>query len=230
MRRAIVRPTATLVGLLAVVLLALSSREAVAGTLSYTATSDAYAESPTGNGTYSVLNSNPAGDLVIRQIAGVVQDVALMSFDLSSLPTNATITGVSFNFYEQVETTNVGRDVNIEGFGGSVPLTLGDATASATVLGQYDNVALGTGNQSLSLSLSAFQGLLTSGSALKIRLQGTQDGTNTGIASLGESGFFISPQLVITTASVPEPSFLAMIAGAGLVGLIGRGLRRRAAR
>jgi hypothetical protein len=232
MQRTIVRVPRTVAGLLSLALLVASSGEAAADSLTFTAGSNGFAESPSGNGNYSLFSLNPTGNLVIRQIVGTVQDVALMSFDLSGLPTNAVITGASFDFQETVLTTNVGRVVDIEGFASTAPLSSAGATAPATLLGQYDNVAVGLGPQSIGLSLSALQGVLTSGSEIDIRLRGDADGVNTAIASLFAANLTHTapPQLVVTFTAAPEPSSLAMIAGAGLVGLLGYGCRRHPAR
>jgi hypothetical protein len=219
-------------GLWALAVMTISAGEVDAGILPLTATSNATAESPTGNGTYSVLFTGNITDLVVRQFPSTVQDVALMLFDLTSVPKNVTITGVSFGFQEVVETTNLGRVVDIEGFTPSGPLSLADATSQGTLLGQYDNVALGLGVHSVALSTSGFLGVPTFGNSIGIRLQGDVDGVNTAISSLFAATSFgqAPPQLFITFAPVPEPSSLSMIVTAGLVGLIGYRWRRSARR
>ncbi len=201
-----------------------------AGSLTFTATSNGYAESPNGNGDYTSLASDPAGNLVVRQFPGAVQDVALMTFDLSSLPANATITGVAFEFYESVETGNSGTVVGIDGYSTtSSAVMLGDATAAGTQLGQYDNVSLGVGVHSVSLSSSDLLGLVSSGGLVGIRLQGVQDNVNTAISSIYAGTHFagqIPPQLVVTF-SVPEPSAAMMLGTSAVAGFFGfAGLRR----
>jgi len=230
-RHVISRPAWGATCLLALAVFAMVPQRVAAGSVTLTATSDGWAESPTGNGVYSGLFSGANGDLVIRNIPATVQDVALMTFDLSNLPKNVTITGASFSFTESVVTTNPGTVVDIEGYTTPNYVALADATTSATQVGQYDSVALGLGPHAVSVSASTLLGLVSSNGGLGIRLQGVVD-VNTAIVSLEGAPIFNQPppQLVITFASVPEPSTAVLLATAGLVGLIGYGWRHRLAR
>jgi hypothetical protein len=203
-------------------------RGAAGGFMSFTTYSDGWAQSPTGNGTFTVLNTG-AGviDLPVDQVTGTVMDVALMNFDLSTLPANATITGASFVFATTVITANPSRTVDIEGFSTTGSVNLVDATAAGTLLGSYDSFALGLGNQSVSLSVAALDTLLGPG-AVGVRLEGLET-TNTAIVSLEGAPVFNknAPQLAITFSVIPEPSALTLMTTAGLVGLAGYGWRRR---
>jgi hypothetical protein len=168
---------------------------------------DGYAESPTGNGTYSVLNTS-ATDLVIRQFTGTVEDRALANFNLSALPAHAVITSVSLKFDNVVITGNPSRTVDILGFNTSGGVTLAEATATASALGSYDSFALGLGNQTVALSTATFQSLFKSSNIVGLRLQGDAETVNTAIAS---SRYPISnegPELVINYTSTPEPATL----------------------
>jgi hypothetical protein len=80
---------------------------AVAGQVTIADYSDGYAESPTGNGTYSVLNTTGT-TLVIRQFTNLFEDRGLANFNLSALPANAVITSVSLQYNDTLVTTNPG--------------------------------------------------------------------------------------------------------------------------
>jgi hypothetical protein len=166
---------------------------------------DGYAESPTGNGTYSVLNTS-AADLVIRQFTGTVEDRALANFNLSVLPANAVITSVGLKFDNVVITGNPSRTVDILGFNTSGGVTLAGATATASALGSYDSFALGLGNQTVALSAATFQSLFDSSNIVGLRLQGDAETVNTAIASSRFPNE--TPELVINYTVTPEPAAL----------------------
>jgi hypothetical protein len=178
---------------------------AVASQITVADYSDGYAESPTGNGTYSVLNTS-AADLVIRQFTGTVEDRGLANFNLSGLPANAVITSVSLKFDNVVITGNPDRTVDILGFNTSGGVTLADATASGSALGSYDSFALGLGNQTVSLSAATVQSLFKNSSILGLRLQGDGETVNTAIDSRRTTDE--APKLVINFTTTPEPATL----------------------
>jgi hypothetical protein len=178
---------------------------AIAGQMTIGDYSDGYAESPTGNGTYSVLNTS-AADLVIRQFTGTVEDRGLANFNLSGLPANAVITSVSLKFDNVVITSNPSRTVDILGFNTSGGVTLADATASASALGSYDSFALGLGNQTVSLSTATFESLFKNSTIVGLRLQGDAETVNTAIDSRRTTDE--APKLVVNFTNTPEPATL----------------------
>jgi hypothetical protein len=177
---------------------------AVAGQMTIADYSDGYAESPTGNGTYSVLNTSGV-DLVIRQFTGLFEDRGLANFNLSGLPANAVITSASLKFVTGAFTSNPGRIVDILGFNTSGGVTLADATASASALGSYNSFALGLGNQTVSLSAATLQSLFHNSSIVGLRLQGDAETVNTEISSRRFPGNQ-TPELVVNFTSTPEPA------------------------
>ena len=202
----------------------LAPSRAAADMLTVTDYADAYAEAPNSGGPYNVLVGN-GNDLVIRQFAASTSDVALAKFDLSALPTNATITGVQFQFDSVVITGNTGRVVDVLGFTTSGGVTLADATVAASALGSYDNFALGLGVHTINLSLATFQALLNSSHVLGLRLQGDVESVNTAITSLRSGALGPPPQLTITFTAVPEPAAVVQVL-VGLALLAGGGWRR----
>ncbi len=180
---------------------------AVADQVFITDYSDGYAESPTGNGTYSVLNTS-AADLAVRQFTGTVEDRALANFNLSALPTNAVITSASLKFDNVSFTSNPGRTVDILGFNTSGAVSLAGATATASALGSYDSFALGLGNQTVALSASTLQSLFQSSNIVGLRLQGDAETVNTAIASSRFPNE--TPELVINYTVTPEPATLTL--------------------
>ncbi len=90
------------------------------------------------------------------------------------------------------------------GFDTSGGVTLADATASASLLGSYDNVALGLFGHTISLSTSTFESLLSGSSTIGLRFQGDTETVNTAVDSLRGS-FPPQPTLVINY-STPEPA------------------------
>jgi hypothetical protein len=187
----------------AIVTGSLAPNRAVADQVFITDFSDGYAESPTENGTYSVLNTS-AADLVIRQFTGTVEDRALANFNLSALPTNAVITSASLKFDNVAFTSNTGRTVDILGFSTSGGVTLADATATASALGSYDSFALGLGNQTVALSAATLQSLFASSNIVGLRLQGDAETVNTAIASSRFPNE--TPELVLNYTVTPEPA------------------------
>ena len=227
-RHVISRPAWGGTVLLTLALFAMVPRQTDAGSITLTATSDAYAQSTTGNGVYNYLFSHV--DLPILNIPGTVQDVALMTFDFSQLPRNMTITSISFAFTEAVVTTNPGTIVNIDAYTTPNYVALGDANGPTTQVGSYDSVALGLGHHSVAVSAATLLGLVSSNGGLGILLQGVVD-TTTAILSVEGAPIFQMPppQLIINFASVPEPSTAVLLATASFVGLIAHGRRRRLA-
>jgi hypothetical protein len=195
---------------------------------------------PTGGGTFTTIDTNPTNGLDIRDFTGAAPNFehrSAVHFSLQpSLPANAVITAVTFNFQAEVVTGNVGRTVGLYGYAGSNSLTLADATAAASQLATYDNVAIGLGKHSVDLGaggVSLLTTLVSQAKPLDLRLQGTTYGTNTLVDSIEMANnlpqFYTAPSITVTfrLAAVPEPSVMALAGMGALVVLAGSWHRRR---
>jgi hypothetical protein len=171
-----------------------------------------------GNLTGTTLNSDPPGsDGLVVNVFSSTQ--AVIDFKLSSIPTGASITSVSFSFDETAEANSNGL-VSINGYGRTGSIGSADAGASATLYGTYSSVTLGLGNHSVALNSAAdtgVQSLLGTSQDLGIRLTEDASDTNTSLGSIEESPGFTAPTLSVSY-SVPEPVSL------GVVGILGFGL------
>jgi hypothetical protein len=194
-----------------------------AGTLDVGAGADANVYDNTGTGVFTQVVSASNG-LDIRDFAGVSPDFehrAVIQFGQFTLPANVVVTGVTFNFDASSITDQQSRIVNIEGYNSVAPISTADATAPATLLGSYDNFALGLGNHSVDLrpaAIALIQSLSGSQNpVLGLRLQGDAYGVNTTIYSIEQAGSLgvTPPSLTITFSSVPEPSSIVLLGIAG---------------
>jgi hypothetical protein len=201
------------------------------------ASADADLSDTTGNGTFDTIDrlSLATHGLYITNFIGAstnpFEDRAVILFSLASIPANAQITGLSFNFDETGFANAVGT-VAIDGYSSNGTISLADATAASSQLGTYDALSLGLGDHSVTLSTSYLQSLLAGGASyLGIRLEGTQYSVNTQLGSIEQATFFTPPTLTVTLQSVPEPaSIILLISGATLgAGLHLRRKPRRAA-
>ncbi len=105
-----------------------------AATITINASSDADLSDTTGNGTFTTINrQSPATfGLYVTQFIGAApnfEDRAAILFNLSALPTNATIQGLSFNFQETAYANAVGT-VAVNGYASNGTITLADAKAT----------------------------------------------------------------------------------------------------
>ncbi len=230
---------AILLALAASAAFVLNPAPALADVVTVKGSLDANFSDPTGTGTFTT-QSTPTNGLDIRQFVGSApnfenRSVVLFSLPAGVIPANAMIQSVTFNFQANVVTGNVGRTVGLLGYTGGSNLTLADATAAATQLATYDNVALGLGNQSVGLGsagVTLLRSLVGQNKTLGLRIQGTTYGTNTALSSIEQANAvptaFNAPSITITftPAAVPEPSVLAL-AGTGALVVLGVSRLRR---
>jgi hypothetical protein len=193
-----------------------------AGQLTVADYADGYDESTNGNGTFTFQDTSGT-NLVIRQFTNTVIDRSIANFNLSSLPSNVSISSVSLEFSITSYTSNPGRVVDVMGFDTSGGVTLADATASASLLGSYNSYNLGLFGQTISLSTSTFESLLSGSSILGLRFQGDSETVNTSVDSL-RGPFPPQPTLVINY-STPEPA--SIISALLAVACLGAWCRRR---
>jgi len=211
-----------------------------AGTIIINGSLDANFTDPTGTGTFTIVETpTSTTNLDIRDFAGAFPNFehrSVVNFSLASLPTNAVVQDVTFNFQAVSVTSNTGRTVGLFGYAGSNSLTLADATAAATLLASYDNFALGLGNHSVDLGPAGntlLDSVAAQGKPLDLRIQGTTFGTNTALLSIEDAFLFGAgpPSITVTfnaASSVPEPSSL-VLAGMGALSALVCSLRRKRA-
>ena len=175
---------------LAGLVLAVLGVPASAGQVTLNGTVDANLYDPTGTGDFTQIQTNPVGR-VIEDFVGYLilpfEKRAVIEFSTSSLPSNASIQSVTFNF-ETTSTANNEHLVGVLAYAGSGTITLADATAAASQVGTYEDTAVGSTTQ-VSLTSSDFQSLFDQQSGyFALRLQGLEQTVNTSIAGIaGES-------------------------------------------
>jgi hypothetical protein len=183
------------------------------GALSTTLQNPAFgtANDTDGNGTFDSLTTTGTGFIGTRRFDGLVIDRGLLEFDLSGIPSSATIESVSFAF-RIVLTGSGSQGVDVVGYSGDGAVAIGDATVAGTLLGNYDAGPLGLGFHSLDLGTAFLQALVGTGASLGLRLQADADGVNTAI---GSPEFGDEEPKVVVTFSLPEPgAAISLLAGA----------------
>ena len=202
-----------------------SGGECRGGLITLSPAADGFAADPEADGIFnSVATTGPT--IPIRLL--LTSEVrGLLEFDISPIPSFATIESVALQF-SILEVTSNTTEVAIYGYSGDGLLTVQDATRSATQVALYDPDALGLGVRTVNLDTGFFQSSLGTSDFLGLRLQGTAFPVNTSIAA-SESGLVGAPQLLVgftadTATPIPEPSSLALL-GIGVIGLLGYRLR-----
>jgi hypothetical protein len=188
--------------------------------LAVTTTLNALADGNINGGAVNSLYSPGIYGLVVNAFNGGTKPV--IDFNLSSIPTHATITSVQFNF-DETSHANANSTVSILDYGRGGAITAADATAAATQIGSYNATTVGLGLQSINLNSAAdssIQSLLGGSLDLGVRLEAGSNETNTSMGAIEQSSAYVPPALQVTY-SVPEP------ASVGIVGVFGLYLLHR---
>jgi hypothetical protein len=165
------------------------------------------------NVTGSILNTPAPSDGLV--VDAETNTTAILDFDLSGIPGNATIDLVSVAVY--MTSSGDSQRGEIDAFGRSGPFTQSDATTAGTPAGTFTGYYYG--NYHDGLPVAAFlQSLLGTGDDLALRFEGT----DASFRSIEQGDTFAEPEprlFVDYSVNLPEPGLVGACAMLGLVWL-----------
>ena len=164
------------------------------------------------NGPYTLIEGQ--GGINVNQIPFLgVDRRGVLEYDISSIPTGATITGAKIMF--EVNSIGGSGGIRVYGYAGDGAASIDDALQVGTQIGVGDFPFGETGTQTMDISTQFVQSLVGNSQYLGINLVGNPQGGSLGFYAdeFDPSPFFGLPaQLFIQYTPVPEPATTALAA------------------
>jgi hypothetical protein len=179
-----------------------------AGTIAAKPTFDQKAVSPTSSSFTLTEGETAINTQYVPQAS--VDRRGIIEFDLAAIPTTATLSNATIQFYVSSLTSNSNGDYPqplIYGYAGNALADASDATRTATLLATAPNVT-GTGLFTINLNAAQIQSLRAQSPYLGIMVRGSENGQQFGFDT--REGFGGAPTLNFDYA-IPEPATMMML-------------------
>lgn len=164
----------------------------------------------TGDGVFDSTNAT-ATSMTVRNFPGSVIDRAVMEFNISSIPTNATINSAVLTL-TNIGIANAPLTIGFVGYSGDGNLTVSDGSIAGQTLLSVQYTTLST--LQIDLGTSFLQSRLGQTNFMGLRLQDAAASANIQFATSESSLTAQRPSLLVNFTAVPEPTCLGLLLGA----------------